>query len=406
MRQITLVEYQTKPAVLLSLEERDLLRHISPGIAMSPTPGSSEHYDLTPDSRIGAISLQNLAIEIRPKIQKLERVLFLMGYAINPENWKENDFEFGEAYRIHEALVPGFVSHIRRAFRRGVLQGYRSKDDSLPTIRGRIRFDDQIRYRYGVAPPAEVSYDEFTEDIEINRLIKAAIARLERLRFRNPKSRAQLRAFRASLERVQRTEYNPRQLPQIPYDRLNGHYRPAVELAKLILKSAAFELAHGTTLASAFLVDMNKVFEDFVVVALREAFNLTPKTFPQNAKGRALRLDHAGHIHLEPDISWWDGNRCTFVGDVKYKRVSVSGINHPDLYQLLSYVIAADLPTGLLIYAAGEGESTIHEVIHLGRRLEVVSIDLSGEPEQILSQVAQVAALIRDMRNESIHLVA
>ena len=102
---------------------------------------------------------------------------------------------------------------------------------------------------------------------------------------------------------------------------------------------------------------MNRVFEDFVVVALREQLRLSDREFVQGARHRSLWLDRGRRVRLKPDLSWWDAGRCVFVGDVKYKRVQVAEIEHPDIYQLLAYSIATNLPGGMLIYAAGEAES-------------------------------------------------
>jgi 5-methylcytosine-specific restriction enzyme subunit McrC len=283
-----------------------------------------------------------------------------------------------------------------------VLQGYRTEEAALPTVRGRLRFDEQIRERFGLFPPAEVRYDDFTEDIEVNRLIKAAILRLGWLRIRSEEARRSLRAFDTLLANVTGVEYDARQLPTVHYDRLNMHYRPAVELARLILRSTSFELAHGQVRAASFLVDMNEVFEDFVVVALREALDLSERVFPQGARNRRLRLDEAGLVPLKPDLSWWDGSVCSFVGDVKYKRVSATGIEHPDLYQLLAYATAADLPGGLLVYAAGEGEPITHRVAYVGKELQVTSLNLAGEPEAILGEVKTLAGQIKRLRGRAL----
>ena len=53
-------------------------------------------------------------------------------------------------------MIP-FVAAVTRALPRGVLQGYRSEEDALPTVRGRIRFDEQIKRRYGRFPPSSSS---------------------------------------------------------------------------------------------------------------------------------------------------------------------------------------------------------------------------------------------------------
>jgi 5-methylcytosine-specific restriction enzyme subunit McrC len=360
--------------------------------------GLEGYYDLTPDSHVGAVHLPELDIEIRPKIP-IDRVLFLVCYALNRSQWLDL-FGFAREDSLVEAVVPGFVAQVRRAFRRGVLQGYRAEEAALPVVRGRVRFDDQIREQFGRFPPAEVRYDDFTEDIEVNRLIKAAIRRLGRLRLRSEDVRRSLRAFDSVLGTVSAVEYDSRWLPEICYDRLNVHYRPAVELAKLILRSVSFELADGHIQAAAFLVDMNKVFEDFVVVALREALHLSERVFPQGASDRWLWLDKARTVRLQPDLSWWQGASCTFIGDVKYKRVKAVGVEHPDLYQLLAYVTATNLPGGLLVYAAGEGEPVTHQIVHFGKELEVVTLDLCGSPSEILDRVRKLARRVERLRSK------
>ena len=398
MDLLTLVEHRPRLAVPLSAEQRDTLRRLLPSLAVSPTQGREGCYDLTPGSVVGALTLPGLAVEIRPKID-LGNVLFLLSYALDPRAWRSLPFAFGaSADSLPEAMAQAFLLQLRRAFRRGVLQGYRSEEAALPCLRGRIRLDDHLRRRFGLMPPLEVRYDEYTEDIEPNRILRAALDRLERLRLSLEDTRRGLRRLRGTLERVTLRHYSPSQLPEIAWDRLNQHYRGAVELARFILRSAAFDLAHGRVAASAFLLDMNEVFEVFVHTALGESLSLSPRAFPRAAAGHLLCLDHGRAIRLEPDLSWWEGPTCVFVGDVKYKRTTAAGVNHPDLYQLLAYTIAAGLSHGLLVYAAGEGEPVAHEVVDLGKRLEVYSLDLSGPPQAILAEVGSLAEQIRRLR--------
>lgn len=279
-----------------------------------------------------------------------------------------------------------------------MLQGYRSEEDALQTVRGRIQFDDQIRNRYGIAPPVEVRYDEFTEDIEENRLLKAAIYRLGRMRIRSERSRLALRAFDSAMANVKLVEYHPRHLPVITWSRLNSHYRPAIELAKLILRSTTFDVDHGNVHASAFLIDMNQLFEDFVAIALREALGISQRTWIRGGEGRLLVLDQASMVRLRPDLSWWEDGTCVFAGDVKYKKVKLAGYIHADLYQLLAYSIAAGLPGGLLIYAAGESPEATHQIRHSGKTIRVMTLDLQGSPDEILARIKEVAGEVHRLR--------
>jgi 5-methylcytosine-specific restriction enzyme subunit McrC len=392
-RLLKLTEHRTSPACQLSPGERDVLLTVGK-IGVSPTPGLEGHYDLTPSSWVGSIDMEGLSVVIRPKLPIIS-VLFLLSYVMDRKHWPGSESVFSEEDGLLEAIVPSFAAQVGRATALGVLQGYVTVEDALFTVRGRVRFDDQIRRRYGVFPPAEVKYDEYTEDIEENRLLKAALTRLGRMRIRAEWSRKSLRAFDLLFQPVSLVEYHPWSLPDVEWNRLNKRYRPAVELAKLVLRATSFDLSHGSVRASAFLVDMNAIFEDFVLVALREALGLSEWVLVQGAKGKKLVLDRSGRVHLEPDVSWWEGQECVFVGDVKYKRVNAVGVKHPDLYQLLAYTVATELPQGLLIYAAGEEVPVRHEVVRLGNVLEVVTLNLRGSPDEVLGQMAWVAEIVR-----------
>lgn len=394
MRRLALTEFQTSQGVDLSRIQRDQLRAVARSITVSPSVGRDAAYDLTPGSWVGAVHLDGLDLVIRPKLP-IEQVLFLISYAIGQGRWVQAPAGLAQTDSLFEGIIPGFTYQLRQALARGVLQGYRTIDDAQTTVRGRWRIGDQVGRRYGIAPPVEVTFDDFTEDIELNRLLRAAIARLLRMRVRDDRSRWGLRAIEAKLAEVQLVHYVAGRVPAISYDRRSRRYRPAVELARLILGASSFDLAHGAVAASAFLIDMNKVFEDFVVVALREALGVSDRVFVQGARQRSLHLDVGGRISLLPDISLWEDSECVFVGDVKYKRLQPTAFPNADLYQLTAYAIATELPSGMLIYAEGDEVPTTHEVVHIGRRLEVVTLDLTTSPESLLGQVAVLAKSIQ-----------
>jgi len=115
-----------------------------------------------------------------------------------------------------------------------------------------------------------------------------------------------------------------------------------------------------------------------------------------------LGFADAGGLDLEPDLSWWREGRCVFVGDVKYKRESTGAVRgrHSDLYQLLAYGVAADLPVGLLVYPAGEAEPAEHRVRYLDRTLEVLALDLSKPPRDLLVRVGLLARQIRGLAKQ------
>lgn len=411
MRREYLREHELRERLPLAPPERDALIRLLRGAQITPSPGTENLYDVRPGSYVGALELgDDLQVVVRPKLEIAE-VMFLISYAIDPSawadplsQWRDELVFLEEDADVYEAIIPSFLRHLRKALARGVLQGYRVEEEALLTVRGRIRFDEQIRRRLGIPLPIEVSYDEFTEDIELNRILRAAVSRLARMPLRRREHREGLRAVDTALERVSLVEYD--RAPQAPiFTRLNEHYRGAIELARLILDGSSLDLRSGQIASHAFLIDMNRVFERFALVALRDALGLDARTFPAGAVGRQLHLDARVPplIDLEPDISWWEfDGRPSFVGDLKYKRTQVDEVKHPDIYQLLAYTTATDLPAGLLIYAAGEADSGTHVVRYAGKRLEVRTLDISGRPAEVLERVQALASRIRELRREAL----
>lgn len=396
MRTLRLTEYTIEVAVPLTADERDALKAMVPSLTIAPSAGTVDHFDITPSSTVGVLRIGDLQIQIAPRLP-VEQVLFLVSYAMDPRSWRPETTSTGGDGHLVEAIIPTFVRHVRHALRRGLLHGYRTTDDTLTTIRGRVRFADQLRARQGRALPVELQYDAFTDDILENQLLRTAIERLLRLPLRHDRSRRDLRELQSSLATVTPVAYRPGRVPEPTWTRLNRRYQPAVGLACLILNNSSLDLIAGPTTSTSVLFNMAKVFENFVLVALREALGATPRTFPQGASGRKLRLDDEGAIALEPDLSWWQEDRCVFVGDCKYKRAAVEGIPNADLYQLLAYTTALDLPDGLLIYAAGEYPAGTHTVSHAGKRLHVTTLDLAGDPPEVLSEIALLADRIRHL---------
>ena len=401
MRQIDLREYVKSAPVRLSVIERDRLRDVLRSLTIEPAFGEDGAYSLTPSSIIGALEIGDLSVSILPKLD-ISRVLFLASYAMGAFKLREIDrFNFEDAASLVEALALALTTAARRAFASGLIHGYRTEEEAIHIIRGRVRIAEQIRRRFGVPLPLEVRYDEFTDDITANRLVKAAAARLGRMRVRSSRSRAGLRWVGARLANVSLVEFPANAVSEVAFDRLNAHYREVVALSRLVLRHASFEAGRGGNRAPGFLMDMNKVFQDFVTQALRETLCVSERTFRADDYIPHVTLDEAGRVLLKPDLSWWDGRTCTFVGDAKYKQIKDERVPNADLYQLLAYATALNLPGGLLIYAQGEEEPVVHQIRYAGKRLEIAALDLSGTIDEMLAGIGKLAKRVCALRHEA-----
>ncbi len=341
MRRIELKEYETHSANVRL--EKDQIRALTDvaHVVVTPSPEVAGSYKLTPSSHIGAVNVGDLTVVIRPKIP-IDRVMFLIAYAMDPKNWWRDPFEFARDDDVLEAIALAFAHRTRQAIQRGLLQGYRREEDALHTVRGRVRFGDQISRRFGIPLPIEVAFDEFTEDIEKNRLLKTAIHRLGHTFIRSPATRQELRALRPAFAMVGLGSYRPGRSA-------GGPVQPARRALPAgsgagpphNREHSSLELFQGKVVGAAFLIDMNKVFEQFLYVALGgEALGLPGRQWKHE---QSLTLDEAGRISMKPDLSWWpsgtagNGSQPIFVADAKYKKLEQRGFEHADIYQMLAY---------------------------------------------------------------------
>jgi 5-methylcytosine-specific restriction enzyme subunit McrC len=293
---------------------------------------------------------------------------------------------------IVEPFVAAFLDVLQRALRRGLLMSYLQREEALTTIRGRVRFAEQARRRHGLPLPIEVRYDDYTVDVEANRLVKAALRRVERLPLRNSLLRRRIVEALASFDGVTDVTFDTRRLPAFNFTYLDERYRPLLELAALLVQNTSVDLHPGEATTRSILFDMNDVFEDFVWAAIGDELRQILPTSYRWKQGKSIALDEDGHVRPEPDLSLWDRERCIFVGDAKYKETKQGEVE--DLYQLLAYCSAAGLDEGLLLYAEKRRGRSIHQVVRGGPRLRVETVDLTASVGDVKDRCRVIASEI------------
>jgi hypothetical protein len=60
-------------------------------------------------------------------------------------------------------------------------------------------------------------------------------------------------------------------------------------------------------------------------------------------------------------------------------------------------VTASGLPSGLLVYAAGERQPTTHDIPFAGKWLHVRSLELSGDLDALRDEIRDLAAVVRNL---------
>jgi 5-methylcytosine-specific restriction enzyme subunit McrC len=348
-------------------------------------------WRLVPTGRVGSVRIGDVQVEVRPKEKVgLTRLLFLLGYARDP-GWRPESVLAHRDDDLWPALAESLVRLTRAALSPGVLQGYRTVDDSLRTVRGRIRIGDQITRRPGQMVPIEVTYDEFTVDIAENRILRTALRRMQGVPRLSDAARAGLGHLDGQLAGVSIIAPGMR-LPEWRPDRRNSRYVPALRLAEVVLANTSAETGpHGLQMAS-FVVDMASVYEDFVGTALTEALARYPggTRLQHPARLDLPQPDGRPGIRMAVDIVHTVRGRPTLVLDAKYKAASPTGAYpNADHYQMLAYATALQVTTVWLVYA--NGPHGARRIAHSDVTIMEHSLDLSAHPADLLTQTDHLA---------------
>ena len=361
-------------------------------------------YRIEPVGKVGSVRTTTMQLDVRPKDRLgLSRLLFLLSYA-GEQGFRPDLVAASEDGDLWSALAESLARLAERALGRGVLQGYLTVDESLRTVKGRIRISDQISRRPGMLVPLEVSYDEFTEDIAENRILRAALDRMGQVPGVRPDVLGRLRQLKGKLDGVTRL---PAGAPVPPWKptRMNLRYHAVLRLAELVLRNASAEAGEGKQQTASFVVDMAQVFEDFVGTALRTAMAAYPGEL--RLRYNALLSEavrDSDRLSVRPDAVHMLGGRPVVAYNAKYRAASDTGASlTADHYQMLAHCTALAVPTAWLVYA-GKGEVKLRRILNTDIDIVEFPLDLSQPPSAILGSIKDLAGqswgeVVRQARN-------
>jgi 5-methylcytosine-specific restriction enzyme subunit McrC len=383
---LELTEYEEREVQLSAAEERVL--RAAAGTALTTAPGSAaDRFRVRAGSYVGAISTSRLDVLIRPKVTTAN-LLYLLEAGGLPLDLDDREVDLLDSLDLVPALATLFAAQLDRLVRRGVVNGYFEHAERRSALRGRVDVAVQQRAA-GLGLPVACVYDEYTADTRLNRRIRAAVLRLARLPGVLPATAHRLRQHLGAFEAV--GELRSADLAgRHTFTRLDEHYRAIDALAGLVLRNGSVQTRGGQNPVSAFVVNMNTVFEKFVEVRLTRALAGRLTVDAQ----RRISLDREGLVPgIRPDLVLRAGGADVFVADTKYKLATGGLGREADYYQLLAYTAALNLPAGLLIYCRDDGDQPPREIVvgPTRTRLATFSLKLAGRPSDIAYEVASLA---------------
>ena len=251
---------------------------------------------------IGAAWLveKDLAVVVTPKMKNIDFVeMFLAALKIDTQ--KESNY-FAKCYGIQfdeppietneelnqltPLLVLHFLSLLERLVKRGLKKGYVLHEENLKAkVKGRILFGKHLKSNefQQRADRVYCQYQEYTEDIPENRLLKKALLFSERVISRcdslkrqseYPEIQSRLNKLKSMFSHIS-DEIELYQVQKISSNKLFKDYKEAMKVAKMILRRFDYsirEAASEQRSTPPFWIDMARLYEMWVWGKLTAAY--------------------------------------------------------------------------------------------------------------------------------------
>ena len=242
-------------------------------------------------------------LEVLPKVdlaentKKTKQVFFNMLRAWRGfkslARFNESHIDAVRHFNMLEVFVHLFLTTLVLLTQRGLARNYQPLEDNLSCLRGRILFPQHLRENSVNRARFYVSYDEFTADRPVNRLIHSAIHKLMGFA-RQPRNQQMLHQLRICFSDVPQSARPESDWHQHRVDRSIQHYDAVMQWVGLFLFGHGLTTFAGKHVNQTLLFPMEEVFEDFVATCFlkhQQRFSVRvqgpPESLVKDARGRS-----------------------------------------------------------------------------------------------------------------------
>ena len=311
-----------------------------------------------------------------------------------------------ENFKNTADLCAAILAHgISIQIKRGLGKEYIAETESLSFLRGRIDITESIKTQALERKQLVCSFDEFTVNSYMNRILKSTMLLLLRADIAKGRKR-ELRKLLVFFNDVDVIDIHCINW-NIQYNKNNQTYRMLISICYLVVKGLLQTQSNGTSRLMDFLDEqrMHRLYEKFIL----EYYRKEHREITASASQISWQLDSGTDTMLprmQTDIMLTQGDR-TLIIDAKYYAHSMQvqfdaySIHSGNMYQIFTYVKnkEAELTgkphvpvSGILLYAKTDEEVyPDNEYSMSGNRIAVQTLDLGGSFESIKEQLDTIA---------------
>lgn len=331
---------------------------------------------------VGVVQLEGLSIEILPKVdaasqkyghfentqhQARENLLTMLQIAGDvPLRVRDVADLARNKAPLSEHLIAVFAKQLQEELLKGPVRNYVSNDGNLGVVRGKLQMSTHIKRNHSRRDRVYCEFDEFTEDVHLNQIIKYSCKLLVDMS-RVSSVQNMLRHSLLILDDVSDIEITGQLLDSVRFNRQNERFKSLFAFCRLVIEGFSPSIRSGNHACFSMLFDMNQVFERFIAEFMKQHIpavieNVTVIPQAKNRKKHLLHHNDSGRLVLKPDVLVEQGGDPVLIIDTKWKTLTSGtktgrgGVKREDLYQMHAYSQRFGVNHSTLLYPWIPGE--------------------------------------------------
>jgi 5-methylcytosine-specific restriction enzyme subunit McrC len=302
-------------------------------------------------SYVGIVQVDDLVIEILPKIQRTASTVnwrdVLIEMLLETERLKVT--AVGEAFvdkqqfHLLDIYFDWYLTEVEELLHHGLVKQYYQETKNTVSLKGKLEFAGHIQRNLVHKEQFYNTHQVYGGNHVLHQILQlglAIVARLSRGSYRY----GRCKTVQLNFPEVKEIWADHQLFDRLSYNRKTESYRTAIELARLIILNYAPNVKAGTENMLALLFNMNDLWEQYVLTQLANC------STDWEVRGQELKRFWRDKS-LRPDILL--KHRITgkqFVIDTKWKNYSYDTISSQDLRQIYVYADYWNTVGGMLLY--------------------------------------------------------
>lgn len=341
-----------------------------------------------------------------PKIP-IKNIYYMLCYAWNILEQKDTlDLSTEKLDNIYNLLSKVYISGITNLLKRGMNRYYIEKTEEMPLIKGKVNITSSIKrqsFRFG---KAVCSYDDFSNDIMLNQVIKRTINILLVSPELDYSLKVKLNKLKPSFQMIKDISLTDRIFSSLRYDRSNHHYVLLMNISELVYKGLITKEEGNCLKFSDFIREkqMAKLYEKFVLNFYKRHLDDNYKVYSPRINWQIDNVITQEDLALLPvmltDIVVENKNTKTqLIIDTKYYSQTLISSNWSELkkvrsthlYQIYAYTHQSTYNghvQGMLLYPTVDKE--INSVFPMSKTISIKTLNLNDEWKDIEARLLSI----------------